>query len=71
MHWLGGWVGPRTGLDALDIGKHLDPERLPLDRPARSPVTIVTELFRLKYGTVGRQIQCYHFHLFHSVILHD
>jgi hypothetical protein len=36
-HWIGGWVGPRTGLDAMQRRKILPSPGLelrPLDRPA-------------------------------------
>jgi hypothetical protein len=38
-HWIGGWVGPRTGLDDERKRKFLTlpgPEHRPLCRPARS-----------------------------------
>jgi hypothetical protein len=36
-HWIGGWVGPRAGLDAETRGKILCPCRgANPDRPARS-----------------------------------
>jgi hypothetical protein len=38
-HWIGGWVGPRTGLDDVEKGKFLTLPGLelrPLGRPARS-----------------------------------
>jgi hypothetical protein len=48
-HWIGGWVGPRTGLD--DVEKILDPTgtRTPTPRPSSlQSVTIPTELSRLR-----------------------
>jgi hypothetical protein len=39
-HWIGGWVGPRTGLDAVEKRKILPLQGLelrPLGRPAYSP----------------------------------
>jgi hypothetical protein len=47
-HWIGGWVGPWTGLDTvvkrniLSSCREFNP-----DRPARSLVTTLTELSRL------------------------
>jgi hypothetical protein len=38
-HWVGGWVGPRAGLDDVEKRKFLTLPRLelrPLGRPARS-----------------------------------
>jgi hypothetical protein len=38
-HWIGGWVGPRTGLDDMEKRNVLalpGLELLPLGRPARS-----------------------------------
>jgi hypothetical protein len=38
-HWIGGWVGPRAGLDDVEKGKFLTLPGLelrPLGRPARS-----------------------------------
>jgi hypothetical protein len=46
-HWLGGWVGPRTGLDDVEKIKFMILPRLelrPLGRPARSQA-----LYRLSY----------------------
>jgi hypothetical protein len=46
-HWIGGWVGPRTGLDDLEKRKFLTLpglEPLTLGRPARSQ-----SLYRLRY----------------------
>jgi hypothetical protein len=47
-HWIGGWVGPRAGLDAVAKRKFRAPveNRIPL-RPARRLVTIPTELSRI------------------------
>jgi hypothetical protein len=39
IHWIGGWVGPRAGLDDVEKRKFLTLPRLklrPLGRPARS-----------------------------------
>jgi hypothetical protein len=27
IHWIGGWVGPRAGLDAVENSKNLTPAR--------------------------------------------
>jgi hypothetical protein len=46
-HWIGGWVGPRTGLDYMKKRKFLPPPGLdlrPIGRPARS-----YSLYRLSY----------------------
>jgi hypothetical protein len=45
-HWIGGWVGPRTGLD--DMEKKRVPYRdSNFDTSAVQPVVIPTELSRL------------------------
>jgi hypothetical protein len=47
IHWIGGWVGSRAGLDDLEKKKFLSPpgfELRPLGRPARSQ-----SLYRLSY----------------------
>jgi hypothetical protein len=46
-HWIGGWVGPRAGLDDVEKRKFLTLPGLelrPLGRPARSQ-----SLYRLRY----------------------
>jgi hypothetical protein len=46
-HWIGGWVGPRAGLDDVEMRKFLivpGLELRPLARPARSQ-----SLYRLRY----------------------
>jgi hypothetical protein len=46
-HWIGGWVGPRDGLDDVEKRKFLNLpglERRPLGCPARSQ-----SLYRLRY----------------------
>jgi hypothetical protein len=46
-HWIGGWVGPRTGLDDVEKRKFLTlpgPELRPLGRLGRSQ-----SLYRLRY----------------------
>jgi hypothetical protein len=46
-HWIGGWLGPRAGLDGVENRKFLTlpgPEIRPLGRPARSQ-----SLYRLLY----------------------
>jgi len=35
-HWIGGWVGPRTGVDAMVKGKILSPYR-DSNPPSSSP----------------------------------
>jgi hypothetical protein len=47
IHWIGGWVSPRAGLDDVEKRKFLTLRRLelqPLGRPARSQ-----SLYRLRY----------------------
>jgi hypothetical protein len=54
-HWIGGWVGPRTGLDAVEKRKFLTLPRLELrllGRPARSQ-----SLYRQRYP--GSSIRVY------------
>jgi hypothetical protein len=48
-HWIGGWVGPRAGLDAMEKRKISFPcwESNPGSHPAYRAVTIPTELSRL------------------------
>jgi hypothetical protein len=49
-HWIGGWVDPRGGLDAVAKRKSPTPFRgSNTGRPARILVTIPTELWRLLY----------------------
>jgi hypothetical protein len=46
-HWIGGWVGPRAGVDGVEKRKFLTVpgfELRPLGRPARSQA-----LYRLSY----------------------
>jgi len=46
-NWIGGWVGPRAGLDAIakrTISHHCLCWELNPGRPARSLVSILTEL---------------------------
>jgi hypothetical protein len=46
-HWIGGWLGPIAGLDAVANRKILSPCRESNSGcPARSLVAILTELFR-------------------------
>jgi hypothetical protein len=54
-HWIGGWVGPRAGLDAGDRRKILCPCRgSNPDRPARSQT-----LYCLSYhGSFGFYKRC-------------
>jgi hypothetical protein len=44
-HWIGGWVDPRAGLDAVETRKKS--HRCPCSRPTCSKVSILTELSRL------------------------
>jgi hypothetical protein len=62
VHWIGGWVGPRTGLEDMERRKVLPLPGLelrPLDRPARSQ-----SLYRLRYpgffleALGGQEINC-------------
>jgi len=47
--WVGGWVGPKAGLDAVAKGKILFPcRKLNPGLPARHLVTTLTELPRLQ-----------------------
>jgi hypothetical protein len=52
-HWIGGWVGPRAGLDDVETRKFLTlqgHELRPLSRPVRSQ-----SLYRLRYpGSILR-----------------
>jgi hypothetical protein len=52
IHWIGGWVGPRAGLDAMEKGKNPCPcrESNP-SRPVRSLVTVLTR--NLKAATIA------------------
>jgi hypothetical protein len=53
-HWIGGWVDPGAGLDAVAKRKTPSPYReTNPSRPARSRITILTELPRLLYYTFG------------------
>jgi hypothetical protein len=48
-HWIGGWVGPRAGLDVVEKKKLLTLPGLelrPLGRPVRSQ-----SLYRLRYAS--------------------
>jgi hypothetical protein len=61
-HWLGGWVGPRAGLDNVEKRKFLPLPRLelrPLCRPAR-----IQSLYRLLYIYIHKVTMC----LSHSYI---
>jgi hypothetical protein len=42
-YWIG-WVGPRIGLDAVEMRKILHWQESNPGRPARSPFTVQTEL---------------------------
>jgi hypothetical protein len=44
-HWIGGWVGPRAGLEAVEKRKNLSPCRE--SNPGRPANNLVTELHRL------------------------
>jgi hypothetical protein len=49
-HWIGGWVGPRAGLDEVEKRKIPSPHGgSNPDRTARSLVDISAELCRLHY----------------------
>jgi hypothetical protein len=55
-HWIGGWVGPKAGLDDMEKRKFLPLlglELPPLGRPARSQ-----SLYRLRYSGSGLQSTC-------------
>jgi hypothetical protein len=60
-HWIGGWVGPRAGLDYMEKWKILTPPGLefrPLSRPASSQ-----SLYRLRYpgsGSISNSFQLNH-----------
>jgi hypothetical protein len=54
-YWIGGWVGPRTGLD--DVERRL--ELLPLDRPARSQ-----SLYRLPHPSSL-------YHILNNIVAYD
>jgi hypothetical protein len=43
-HWIGGWVGSRAGLDAAEKRNAYDCRESEPGRPARSLITILTEL---------------------------
>jgi hypothetical protein len=43
-HWIGGWVGPRVGLDAMEKKKVCSCREPNPDSPVRSP-----SLYRLSY----------------------
>jgi hypothetical protein len=62
-HWIGGWVGPRAGMDTLTKSKIPNPcrESRP-DRPARSLVAIPIELSQLTADTVIKNHHYYHHH---------
>jgi len=55
-HWMGGWVGPTVGLDAVAKGKKI----LPLsgiEPRSSSPLILVTNITRLVYrggGGIGQ-----------------
>jgi hypothetical protein len=53
-HWIGSCVGPRAGMNTVEKRRILSPCRdSKLDRPARSLVTIPTELSRLPFEVKG------------------
>jgi hypothetical protein len=47
-HWIGGWVGPRAGLDAVEKTKISPLPESNLDPPAPYPVTITSRLLIYK-----------------------
>jgi hypothetical protein len=52
IHWIGGWVGPRTSMDDVERRKILPMPGLELGhlgRSARKPVAIPTTLFQLTF----------------------
>jgi hypothetical protein len=69
-HWVGGWVGPRTGLDAVAKRKIPSPfrESNP-NHPAHSQVALPTELSRycrmliLKYFNFFFSVSSYRRHM--------
>jgi hypothetical protein len=53
-HWIGGWVGPRAGLDDLEKRKFLTlpgHELRPFGRPARRQ-----SLYRLRYQVIVKEM---------------
>jgi hypothetical protein len=46
-HWIRGWAGPRTGLDAMEKRKILPPLGIEPQLSSLQPVTIQTELSQL------------------------
>jgi hypothetical protein len=44
IHWIGGWVGPRAGLDAVEMRKIVQYRESNRGHQARSP-----SLYRLSY----------------------
>jgi hypothetical protein len=54
IHWIGGWVGSRAGMDTMTKRKkshHCPRRELNPSRPARSLVTILTELPQFSLST--------------------
>jgi len=60
-HCIGGWVGPRAGLDIVEKRKFLGPaETRTPDCPSRSLVTILTKLSWLLVYTLIRETNIEH-----------
>jgi hypothetical protein len=56
IHWIGGWVGPRTGLDDVENRKFLNLPALEL-RPFGRP-TSSQSLYRLRYPGSYGDLKC-------------
>jgi hypothetical protein len=61
-HWIGGWVGPRAGLDVVEKRKILRCREINPDRPGRSPSLYRTTRYHIqKDGT-------FHIHPYENLI---